>query len=209
MAEPQQSTDPRSSSRRRILVVDDDPSLRLLLRETLAAGEFELEETASAEEARDVARFWRPSVVLLDVTLPGLDGLSFCKQLTGGGVLKEPAVILLTGTEMSDKDARAAGARAYLAKPFSPLELISLIDMLDALPNDLLISNSDGDSEQLLLYARDLNRVVEVVTVGCSLDPREGRGERVATPAPRGCGHSRRDDPSREGTATRLGAWTS
>jgi cyclic di-GMP phosphodiesterase len=162
MAEPQQNRDPWTSSRRRILVVDDDPSLRLLLRETLAAGEFELEETASAEEARDVARFWRPSVVLLDVTLPGLDGLSFCKQLTGGGVLKDPAVILLTGTEMTDKEARAAGARAYLAKPFSPLELISMIDMLDALPDELLISNSDGDSEQLLLYARDLNRVVEI-----------------------------------------------
>lgn len=70
------------NSRRRILVVDDDSSLRLLLRTTLAADEFELEEVASAEEAGDVARFWRPSVVLLDVTLPGLDGLSFCKELT-------------------------------------------------------------------------------------------------------------------------------
>src|SRR5882762_6709162 len=56
------------TARRRILVVDDDPSLRLLLRETLAADEFELEEASSAEEARDIARFWQPSVVLLDVT---------------------------------------------------------------------------------------------------------------------------------------------
>ena len=162
MEEPQRYTDPWSSSRRRILVVDDDPSLRLLLRETLAADEFELEETASAEEARDVVRFWRPSVVLLDVTLPGLDGLSFCKQLTGGGALSEPAVILLTGTEMSDAEARDAGARAFLPKPFSPLELIALIDSLDATPNELLVGHSNGDSEQLLLYARDLNRVVEI-----------------------------------------------
>jgi two-component system phosphate regulon response regulator PhoB len=162
MEVPQPHTDPWSSSRRRILVVDDDPSLRLLLRETLAADEFELEETASAEEARDVARFWRPSVVLLDVTLPGLDGLSFCKQLTGGGALTEPAVILLTGTQMSEAEARDAGARAFLAKPFSPLELIALIDSLDAMPNDLLVGRNGGDSEQLLMYARDLNRVVEI-----------------------------------------------
>jgi response regulator RpfG family c-di-GMP phosphodiesterase len=162
MNQPQRYTDPWSSTRRRILVVDDDPSLRLLLRETLAADEFELEETASAEEARDVARFWRPSVVLLDVTLPGLDGLSFCKQLTGGGVLSEPAVILLTGTEMSEAEARDAGARGFLAKPFSPLELIALIDRLDATPNELLVGRGNGDSEQLLLYARDLNRVVEI-----------------------------------------------
>ena len=51
-------------ARRRILVVDDDPALRLLLRATLAADEFELQEVASAEEASDTARFWRPSVVL-------------------------------------------------------------------------------------------------------------------------------------------------
>jgi response regulator RpfG family c-di-GMP phosphodiesterase len=162
MEEPQRYRDPWSSTRRRNLVVDHDPSLLLHQRETLAAGEFELEETASAEEARDVTRFWRPSVVLLDVTLPGLDGLSFCRQLTGGGALKEPAVILLTGTEMSDADARDAGARAFLAKPFSPLELIALIDNLDAPPDELLVGRNGGDSEQLLLYARDLNRVVEI-----------------------------------------------
>src|SRR5512132_3215933 len=92
MEEPQRNTDPWSSSRRRILVVDDDPSLRLLLRETLAADEFELEETASAEEAREVARFWRPAVVLLDVQLPGLDGLSFCRPLTAAA--DDPPVVI-------------------------------------------------------------------------------------------------------------------
>src|SRR2546430_10282210 len=71
-----------ASLRRRILVVDDDPSLRLLLRTTLAANEFEVEEVASAEEAAEAARFRRPTIVLLDVSLPGMDGLAFCKRLT-------------------------------------------------------------------------------------------------------------------------------
>jgi response regulator RpfG family c-di-GMP phosphodiesterase len=148
--------------RRRILVVDDDPSLRLLLRTTLAADEFELEEVASAEEAGEAARFWRPSVVLLDVTLPGMDGLAFSKQLTRQAVYGNPTVILLTGAELTNADARAAGAHAILRKPFSPLELIKLIDELEEPPSELLVGETELDAEQLLVYARDLSRIIEV-----------------------------------------------
>src|SRR2546421_10006963 len=76
------TTEGNGAPRQRILVVDDDPSLRLLLRATLAANEFEVEEVASAEEAAEAARFRRPSVGLLDVTLPWMDGLAVCKRLT-------------------------------------------------------------------------------------------------------------------------------
>jgi ribonuclease P protein subunit RPR2 len=163
MDTPQLYADFLPTARRRILVVDDDPSLRLLLRETLAADEFELEEVASAEEAHDVARFWRPSVVLLDVTLPGLDGLSFCRHLTKGDPESCPTVIMLTGTKMTDVEAREAGAQALLRKPFSPLELIRLIDHLDeASTEPLLAGANESDAEQLLMYARDLSRIVEV-----------------------------------------------
>src|SRR5258705_5948088 len=161
METPQPHADPWPTGRRRILVVDDDPSLRLLLRETLAADEFEIEEVASAEEAREVARSWRPSVVLLDVQLPGLDGLSFCRQLTAARD-DPPAVILLTGTPTPAAAAQKAGARAILRKPFSPLELIALIDEFDETPTERLVSRSEGDAEQLLVYARDLSRIVEV-----------------------------------------------
>jgi response regulator RpfG family c-di-GMP phosphodiesterase len=151
-----------TGARRRILVVDDDPSLRLLLRETLAADEFELEEVASAEEAQEVARFWRPSVVLLDVTLPGLDGVSFCRQLTKGDPETGPMVILLTGTKMTEAEAREAGAQAIMRKPFSPLELISLIDHLGERSIEPLAGVNESDAEQLLIYARDLSRIVDV-----------------------------------------------
>jgi response regulator RpfG family c-di-GMP phosphodiesterase len=162
MDTPQLYADLLPSSRRRILVVDDDPSLRLLLRETLAADEFELEEASSAEEAQDVARFWRPSVVLLDVTLPGLDGLSFCRQLTNGDPESRPMVIMLTGTKMTEGEAREAGARAMLRKPFSPLELIGLIDHLDEMSTEPLGGVNGNDAGQLLIYARDLSRIVDV-----------------------------------------------
>jgi response regulator RpfG family c-di-GMP phosphodiesterase len=161
METPQLYRDLWPGSRRRILVVDDDPTLRLLLRVTLAADEFEIEEVASAEEAREVARFWRPAVVLLDVQLPGLDGLSFCRQLTLGRE-DAPAVILLTGTRTPAAEAQKAGARAILHKPFSPLDLIALIDGLEETPTERLVSLSEGDAEQLLVYARDLSRIVEL-----------------------------------------------
>ena len=148
--------------RRRILVVDDDPSLRLLLRTTLAADEFELEEVASAEEAAEAARFWRPSVVLLDVTLPGMDGLAFSTQLTRQSVYGNPTVILLTGADLTTAEVRAAGAHAILRKPFSPLELIRLIDELEEPADDLLVGETEPDAEQLLVYARDLSRIIEV-----------------------------------------------
>ena len=109
METPQLYRDIWPGGRRRILVVDDDPTLRLLLRVTLAADEFEIEEVASAEEAGEVARFWRPAVVLLDVQLPGLDGLSFCRQLTSRE--DPPAVVLLTGTPTPAAEAKKAGAR--------------------------------------------------------------------------------------------------
>jgi response regulator RpfG family c-di-GMP phosphodiesterase len=160
MDTPQLYRDLWPGRRRRILVVDDDPTLRLLLRATLAADEFEIEEVGSAEEAREVALFWRPAVVLLDVQLPGLDGLSFCRQLTSAG--DPPAVVMLTGTRTPAEEARQAGARAILHKPFSPLELIALIDGLDETPTEWLVSQSEGDAEQLLVYARDLSRIVEV-----------------------------------------------
>jgi response regulator RpfG family c-di-GMP phosphodiesterase len=162
MDTPQLYADLLPETRRRILVVDDDPSLRLLLRETLAADEFELEEVASAEEAQEVARFWRPSVVLLDVSLPGLDGVSFCRQLTRGNREDAPIVIMLTGSRMTEAEAKEAGARTLLRKPFSPLELIGLLDHLDEPSAQLPTNPSTDGGEQLLIYARDLNRIVDV-----------------------------------------------
>ncbi|HZC29215.1 MAG TPA: HD domain-containing phosphohydrolase [Gaiellaceae bacterium] len=158
---PPSPVEAASSARRRILVVDDDPALRLLLRATLAADEFELQEVASAEEASETARFWRPSVVLLDVTLPGMDGLAFCRQLTANPVYGRPTVLLLTGTRLTSADARAAGAHALLRKPFSPLELIRLVDEVNDGTNDLAVA-AEMDTEQLLVYARDLSRVIEL-----------------------------------------------
>src|ERR1700693_4140489 len=146
------------SERRRILVVDDDPSLRLLLRTTLAADQFEVEEAVSAEEAAGLARCRPPSVVILDIGLPGLSGLAFCRELKQCAAFASPTVILLSGLDADAGDLERAGADAILQKPFSPLQLVSLLDQLGQSDVEIEVRPEAADADQLLLYARDLNR---------------------------------------------------
>jgi response regulator RpfG family c-di-GMP phosphodiesterase len=151
------------SAPRRILIVDDDAGLRMLLRTTLDADDFEVAEAEDAQRASELARFWRPTVVLLDVAMPGIDGLSFSGELKRKPVYGAPVVILLTGTELTKEDAARAGADALLRKPFSPLELVTVIDRTTGTDTvDLTTLPGETGSEQLLLYARDLGRLVEI-----------------------------------------------
>ncbi len=148
--------------RRRILVVDDDAGLRLLLRTTLTADEFEVEEAVSAEEAAEVGRFWSPAVVILDVGLPGVDGFTFCRELKQNPVYGAPLVVLLTGQETTTDEVRAAGPDAVMRKPFSPLELIRVLDRVSEPAPALVAKPAEADAEQLLIYARDLSRLLEI-----------------------------------------------
>ena len=146
----------------RILIVDDDPALRMLLRTTLTA-EFEVAEAADARLASDLARLWRPTIVLLDVAMPGIDGLSFCSDLKAKPAFGAPLVVLLTGAEVSETTAAQAGADELLRKPFSPLELVSVIDRLTGADAVEIATEIEGEpSEQILLFARDLGRLVEI-----------------------------------------------
>jgi ribonuclease P protein subunit RPR2 len=153
---------PRPLEGRRILVVDDDPGLRLLLRTTLAADEFAVQESASAEEAADLARFWSPAIVILDIGLPGMDGLTFCRMLKHNDTFGAPFVVLLTGAESTADEVRRAGPDAVLRKPFSPLELIALLDRLRESGREPVVRPAAPEGEQLLTYARDLSRLLEV-----------------------------------------------
>jgi response regulator RpfG family c-di-GMP phosphodiesterase len=143
------------ASRWRVLVVDDDAPLRSLLRATLPSEEFDVREVGSAEEARQVIPFLRPEIILLDINLPGTDGLSLCSDLARSRDHRNTAVILLTGEQISDTTARLAGARAVVRKPFSPLELISLIARVVDGP-EFTAAPATGEEGQLLMYARDL-----------------------------------------------------
>jgi ribonuclease P protein subunit RPR2 len=153
---------PVETGRRRILIFDDDPGLRLLLRTTLGLDEFVVEEASSAEEAAHIARFWSPAVVILDVALPGMDGFRFCRELKQNARYDSPFVLLLTGQEAMRDDVERAGPDAVLRKPFSPIELVGLLDRLGE-PGAVSMGEPTGDdAEQLLVYARDLSALLAI-----------------------------------------------
>ncbi|HKC22788.1 MAG TPA: HD domain-containing phosphohydrolase [Gaiellaceae bacterium] len=152
----------RDVGRRRILIVDDDPGLRLLLRTTLGLDEFVVEEASSAEGAAHIARFWSPAVVILDVALPGMDGFRFCRELKRNERYGSPFVLLLTGRDATREEVEQAGPDAVLRKPFSPIELVGLLDRLGE-PGRITVAEPPADNaEQLLVYARDLSSLLAI-----------------------------------------------
>ncbi len=117
----------------RLLIVEDQPDIRRLVRWSLELEPHELHEASNGAEGLALARSVRPDLVLLDVMMPGdLDGLAVCAQLKADADLAGVRVVMLTArAQATDKDAAlAAGADAFLAKPFSPLELIETIARL-------------------------------------------------------------------------------
>ncbi|MDR7386530.1 MAG: response regulator transcription factor [Armatimonadota bacterium] len=110
----------------RVLVVDDDEAILSLLGSYLAREGFEVQTAGDGEAALAAARTSRPDVVVLDVLLPGLDGLEVLRRLRAEG---EPYVILLTAkAEEADRVVGLElGADDYVTKPFSPRELVARI----------------------------------------------------------------------------------
>ena len=113
----------------RLLVVDDDPALRILLRTTFEVVDIEVEEAHSAELALERIAVQPPDVVVLDVNMPGTDGLTLCRRLKADPATASIGVVLLTGSEGgTELAAQASGADAFLRKPFSPLELLNAVE---------------------------------------------------------------------------------
>ena len=112
-----------------VLVAEDERALRLLLRATLGRHEYRLLEASDGDEALRLARQERPDLVLLDVGMAGLDGYAVCRALKGDPATAGICVIMLTGrAQAADRgQGAAAGADAYLVKPFSPSELLHTI----------------------------------------------------------------------------------
>jgi cyclic di-GMP phosphodiesterase len=148
----------------RLLVVDDDAALRILLRTTFEVVDIEVDEADSAEEAQEKIEGRAPDVVVLDVGMPGMDGLTLCRQLKEDPVTADIGVVLLTGSEgTSAEEAAACKADALLRKPFSPLELLNAVERIaGGLYEGPFRSESDPPEEQLILYAQDLRRLLEV-----------------------------------------------
>jgi two-component system KDP operon response regulator KdpE len=110
----------------RILVVDDDEQIRRVLRATLSAARYEVDTSASGEEALDMMKDRKYHLVLLDLTIPGVDGLDLCRTLRA---ISDSEIIIISVRSI-EKDIVAgldAGADDYVVKPFRMPELLARI----------------------------------------------------------------------------------
>lgn len=118
---------------KRILMVEDQPDIRKLIRMTLEFEDYEVHEAEDGETGLQRALALRPDLVLLDVMLPGaMDGLEVCRRLRADASVAAIPVLMVTARGMATdvEAAREAGADEYLFKPFSPHELIETIERM-------------------------------------------------------------------------------
>jgi two-component system alkaline phosphatase synthesis response regulator PhoP len=110
----------------RVLVVDDQPDIVRLVRDYLERGGFEVVTASDGEEAMRAARSAEPDLVILDLTLPKLDGLDVARQLRCDTDI--PIIMLTARTEESDRVAGLElGADDYITKPFSAREMVARV----------------------------------------------------------------------------------
>jgi response regulator NasT len=113
----------------RVVIAEDEAIIRLDLKETLEEEGYEVvAETGRGDEAVELVREHQPDVAILDIKMPGLDGLSAAREIAGE---RRAAVLILTAFSQRDliERARDAGALAYLVKPFQKADLFPAIEV--------------------------------------------------------------------------------
>ena len=114
---------------KRILIVEDHEDNRRIVRDLLTSAGYDLIEAVSGEEGVALASSNRPDLILMDIQLPGFDGYEATRRIKAMAELAPIPVIAITSYALSGDDlkARAAGADAYIAKPFRPRELLEMV----------------------------------------------------------------------------------
>ena len=119
-------------AKRKILVVDDDPTMVKLINVNLKLNNYSVVEATSGEQALDVLESDVLDLVVLDIMMPGVDGLEVLKRIRGNTETQEMPVILVTAKTQDSDVIRGweLGADEYVIKPFNPLLLVEVIKMV-------------------------------------------------------------------------------
>jgi response regulator RpfG family c-di-GMP phosphodiesterase len=180
----------------RILLVDDEPALRELLRAALEGADVTVEEAESGLEAEARIRRRPPDVVVLDLRMPGMSGAELCARLKADPRTREIPIVLLTGADEEEaRRAKRAGAAALVRKPFSPLDLLAVVERVSGRQSvPRRPRRPKAAEEELVLYARDLRHLLEIerrqrellqesylATVSSLASALESRDERTAS----------------------------
>jgi CheY-like chemotaxis protein len=117
------------SRRRKVLVVDDEPDIRMLTRMMLEGAGHEVIEAESGERCLEIVEDETPDLILLDIRLPGIDGWGVLERITTRTVEKIPVVMMSAhSSEGTLARAAKAGSVGYLIKPFKEAELLRYVD---------------------------------------------------------------------------------
>jgi response regulator RpfG family c-di-GMP phosphodiesterase len=150
----------------KILLVDDEPSLRELLRATFEGAHVQVDEAATAFEAEARIKKRRPDVIVLDLRMPGMSGAELCTRLKGEARTKKIPIVMLTGADEEEaRRAQQCGAEALVRKPFSPLDLLAVVERLAGGERGVPargLRSTPAPEEEVLLYARDLRHLLEI-----------------------------------------------
>jgi len=112
-----------------ILVCDDDPSLRELVRAVLGSG-YRFIEAADGSEALELTRELRPDLIVLDVMLPGLSGIEVLEAIRTDAEISDMKVVVITAWSHAEMEVQVAGADRFVSKPFDPDELSRAVEEL-------------------------------------------------------------------------------
>lgn len=115
-----------------ILIIDDNPQNLKLARLLLAKQGYAIRTAVDAEQALEVLEAFRPRLILMDLQLPGMDGLTLTRKLKADPALRDISIIALTAYAMKgdEEKARAAGCDAYVTKPIDTAALRTLVAAL-------------------------------------------------------------------------------
>lgn len=117
----------------RVLIIDDDPVIRMIVREALAATEFDVMEASEPEVGFDMASSYRPELIILDIMMPRIDGLELLSQIRMSGIDSRVLVFSATGSYHAEK-AVQLGASGFIAKPFELVQFLGEILRVLTLP---------------------------------------------------------------------------
>jgi DNA-binding response OmpR family regulator len=115
--------------RQTVLIVDDEPKLRVLVHTTIESPEYQVIEARDGEEAWTLIKERKPALVLLDIKMPGRSGIELLRAIRADPELRGTQVMMLTSSDdQADIDAGIlAGADFYLTKPFLPADLVARV----------------------------------------------------------------------------------
>jgi CheY-like chemotaxis protein len=122
-------------TKKKVLIVDDEPNVRRLSRKILS-NTFNVVEAEDGRQAIEIANTQKPDVILMDMMMPRMDGLSACHAITKDPNTKSIPVIMVTaiGFELNIKLSQQMGATGYVTKPFSSQDLLDKIGEVLAIP---------------------------------------------------------------------------